>query len=258
MKCLLCTACRTYFRDPANQKLVRALFGDRGEDWAKVWEQEPDLIKLRHAYQMLTSEPRRGLSELQELADAGSPMSMVYLGDAFEMGTGTKVDLAEAATWFGRACQAGCADAFTHLGVVQSKLGDRGQAIETFMRGIAAGDRLTVYFLGSLYKNAPAPDRDLEKARELLARAAGWGNVYAQRDLASLLMKGDFGWRNRFRGLRLLLTSVRRALAVIRATDEQVAARSTQAKLQAPASPAARPELLQLDVTPPHPNPLRP
>jgi TPR repeat protein len=236
MRCVFCAACRSFFSDSAHQKVADALLGERGEDEAEIWEREPDLARLRSAYHALATEPRRALTELRELAQIGSAMSMMYLGNALERGIGTEVDLRQAATWFDGASKAGCALALAHLGCVQSELRDYGQAIETFTRGIAGGDRLSVYFLGSLFKSAPEPFRDMEKARELLARAADWGNVYAQRQLASLLMGGHDGVVNRLRGLQLLFLSARRGLAMVAATDRQALARSADPSLRTSSS----------------------
>lgn len=239
MKCLFCTACGTYFRDPANQALVSALFGEHAGDGREVWDREPDLSKLHGAYHALKSEPARGLTELRELAELGSQMSMMYLGDAFAKGFGAEVDLAQAASWFSRAGEAGYVPAFTHLGRVLSKMGDYAGAQDAFTRGVAAGDRLSVYFLGSLYKDAPAPYRDFEEAYALLTRAAQWGNVYAKRELASLLMGGHFGTLNRLRGLRLLFASLWQAFALIWAADGQSLDRGAEANLHAPSSAPA-------------------
>src|SRR5690349_4437601 len=102
MRCLLCPDCRTYFQDAANRPLLSALFGEHENDDAETWRREPDLSRLYDAYHALDADPLRGLAELQELAQIGSEMSMMYLGNAFATGNGATVDLAQAAIWFGR------------------------------------------------------------------------------------------------------------------------------------------------------------
>lgn len=226
MACVFCKLfCKQFFRDPQNRGFARALYGDRGETDAGIWEREPDIRKLRSAYDALKSEPNRGLAELRDLAEAGSAMAMVYLGSAYEHGKGTDLDLAQAIAWYRRAAEKGYVGALAHLGVAFLNAKDYVAARDAFERGIAAKDRMSVYWLAHLLIHAPEQFRDLNEneARLLFEKASGWNNVYATRNLSSLYMRGRFGFLGWFRGLRLLFVGIRQMDAVIEKDKKQLA-----------------------------------
>jgi TPR repeat protein len=72
-----------------------------------IWADEPDLDRLRSAYALQSSDPKRALAEFQALADIGSVMSLNYIAYIFEIGRGVPRDLAKAEEYYQRACN-GC------------------------------------------------------------------------------------------------------------------------------------------------------
>ena len=80
------------------------------------WSAERDYSALKRAHQLYERHPVEGLVHLKELANAGSPMSMVYIAHAFQEGNGTDKDLAEAERWYRRAAEAGSVCALHALG----------------------------------------------------------------------------------------------------------------------------------------------
>lgn len=47
------------------------------------WENEPDLDRLKLAFELRKSDQKRSLEEFRYLAEIGSVNSMIYLGEAF-------------------------------------------------------------------------------------------------------------------------------------------------------------------------------
>lgn len=220
MPCPFEISCREFFADPANDAYVRALLGDTEELAPGLWEREPDVSRLSAAFHAMRGNPDHALAELRALADAGSPMSMLYLGYMFAEGIGVPVDLKGAETWYRRAHDNHAPSALCRLGGVLERMGNFDAAEEVFSTGIAAGDRLCIHHLGYLYMQAAFPRRDLNKARGLLAQAASNGNFIAARDLAYLLIKGHFGLLNRIRGVWMLLAWTPKAISRLAAVPD--------------------------------------
>src|ERR1700759_562646 len=77
---------------------------------------EPDASALQRAYKLWRREPEKALDELRRLAERGSRMSMLYLGETFAKGRGAFVDLGEAENWYRQAAELGSLFAYYSLG----------------------------------------------------------------------------------------------------------------------------------------------
>lgn len=186
-------------------------------DDASAWQsqdvdQEPDLFKLNEAYGLLETNPGRAIGELESLAENGSVLSMIYLGWVYQ--TGKNMDLKKAESWLRRACDKGAKLAIYYLGHFYLKQREYEKAREIFMYGDSSDYTPATYCLAEMYVDGSGVNKQIEKARELLEKATALGHVFAKRSLAKLLMSGQFGFFNVFRGFFLLLGALKDGLVV--------------------------------------------
>jgi len=172
-----------------------------------IWEREPDQARLNRAAALLVTSPAQALTELQELAENGSVLSMVYLGHAFRNGTGTPIDLGKSEQWYRRAADAGSALAAGILGAYYFDIKQYARAEEFFKMSADRGYLPGMFRLATLYLDEAVIDPQPQKARELLERASALGHAVAKRRLAGLLARGGFGLVQRIRGYWLMLSS---------------------------------------------------
>ena len=107
-------------------------------------------------------------------ASRGDAQSMTELADAYDIGSGVKQDAAEALRLYRQAAEAGDPGAMVKLGKLCETDGcpakDSAQARQWYSKAADAGNVDGVYALSATYRFGP--DRDLERAEEIYARAA--------------------------------------------------------------------------------------
>ncbi len=162
----------------------------------------------------------KALTELKALAERHSLRAMVALGWAYRKGVGTSVDLGLANAWYGRAQNesTGSGDVDKEVayksGVFYIQQHQYEKAYSSFERGAMLGHVGCLRMLARMYVGGLGVERDPNKGREYLERAVLGGSVFAKRDLARLLMAGPFGWRNRMRGLYMLMRALREGFLI--------------------------------------------
>lgn len=169
----------------------------------QLLSKEPDLEKLRLAHRHLITDPKRALSELEELAECGSLMSLVYLGYIFEEGRTVPADLGKAKELYHRAYDGGSTTAAFCLGDMARKAGDTEKAKGWFEIGIGRGDPRAMYWLARQYL-AENP-RSRAEALALLERAYALGHLRSGKAIAVMRISGSSGLRGFLRGLWLYL-----------------------------------------------------
>jgi len=185
------------------------------------WDSEPDMEALRHFHAMLATDPVGALAGLKDLSDRGSVMSMVYVADAYRRGIGTGVDLLQSNEWFRRATDAGSMVASYELARNYLEANASDKALEMLSMGAEKGYPPSMNVLGMMYVRGRRVPRDFNRARELLEGAAAQGHLYAKANLTNLLIKGRFGFRQRLRGLRLILSVPKDLIAICRDSNSE-------------------------------------
>jgi len=152
------------------------------------------------------ASPVPSFDDLRKRAEAGSADAQFDLGLAYQLGLGTKRDLAAARQWFGKAAAQNHARAQAGLGFLL--LSGQGGPVdlpgaEKALR--AAGDQGEASAWANLAELALAsgPGRQAE-AIALLERAVGAGAVNARYRLGRLLIEGEMVAADAPRGLGLL------------------------------------------------------
>jgi uncharacterized protein len=179
------------------------------------WQGEPDLTELHHAYGLMMTDPARAIAKLTELAERGSPMSMVYLAEAYKKGTGVDVDVVKADELYDRAAKAGSVIALYNVGLDHLDKSQFSKAEEAFKISADKGYLASVRQLGKMYAKGIGVPEDVNTGREYLERASRAGYVFAKRDLALLLLRGKFGNLARIRGGWLFLVAIKDVFVVI-------------------------------------------
>jgi TPR repeat protein len=165
------------------------------------WEGEPDLDRLRLAYELRGTEPARALEEFKYLAGIGSVNSMVYLGEIFRDGIGTPVDIDESEKWFEKAWASGNISGLLHLGGLYLGKEQYEKAENVFKMAADRNYPPGIYWLARIYLRGPERFRDQKAGIDLLERASSLGHVHAKRDLSKYLLHGSSGILGRIRGL---------------------------------------------------------
>lgn len=170
------------------------------------------MAALSAAQELLTEEPERALQIFQELASKGSPMSMMYLGDAYRRGIGVSVDLESAKRWLKLASDAGSREAPHQLGLLLLDLKEYQQAIEMFRLGSSWHYLPSLYRLGVMFSDGVGVDPQETLARDFFEKASAGGHVFAKRRLASMLLRGSGGSRNIPGGVWLYISGLAEAI----------------------------------------------
>jgi len=127
------------------------------------------------------------------IADSGSVVAQLYLGWMYQTGKGVDKDLDQAENWYRQAIAGDPARGEFYLATVRRDRGDQKQAREWFERSAARGYAPAMYQLGRIYRCGYGVTVDRQKAFEYIERAAAKGHLFARRDIARNLLRGQSG-----------------------------------------------------------------
>jgi hypothetical protein len=170
------------------------------------WDREPDLHALRRAVDGLSHNVRQAVSDLEELVERGSAMSMYYLGVVYQRGDKIERDYAKAGYWYRRLSDWGSVLGLYYLGRLHKREGRHREAL------LELGDARLKDFgpalnsLGSMYFHGEGVARDRMRAKELWARAVAQGHILAKRNLGRYSILGAFGPKNILPGFGLFFS----------------------------------------------------
>jgi TPR repeat protein len=187
---------------------------------APNWADEPDLIELRQAYDLMTVDRPQALARLQSLADRGSTMSMLYIAKSYVTADLSKGNLLEAEKWYRRAADQGSDFALYSLGKLYIKMGQTAEAKAIFSSNSLRDYLPAIHELGRMYHYGIGGEKDLRLARSFLEKASAQGHVFAKRELAGLLSGGSFGLAQVPRGLYLFVNSIVDMIRVLKSESQ--------------------------------------
>jgi TPR repeat protein len=179
------------------------------------------------------------------LAEKGDADAAFNLGQAYRLGRGVKLDLAQAQTWLERAARQGHVDAQTTLGLLLFQNGNRMAAMRWLNGAAEAGEPRALLMVGTALYNGDGVARDPVKAYAYVSRAAAQGLAPAKATLAD--MDSVMPLEQRQEGVALAQSMLTRRLASeTKAPPAQkpsaakpATPKSAQAKPPAPPKPAA-------------------
>jgi uncharacterized protein len=169
------------------------------------------------------------------LAEKGDADAAFNLGQAYRLGRGVPLDLAQAQSWFDRAARKGHVDAQTTLGLLLFQNGNHVAAMRWLNSAAEAGEPRALLMVGTALYNGDGIPADHVKAYAYVSRAAAQGLAAAKATLAD--MDEVMPIEQRQKGV---------ALAQSMATEKKPAAPTavapkTAVAKPAPKSPAAKP-----------------
>lgn len=120
------------------------------------------------------------------LAEAGDPDASFNLGQAYRLGRGVVIDLAQAQNWLERAARKGHVDAQTTLGLLMFQNGNRVSAMRWLNLAAEAGEARALLMVGTALYNGDGVPADPIKAYAYVSRAAAQGLAPAKATLADM------------------------------------------------------------------------
>jgi cell division septation protein DedD len=120
------------------------------------------------------------------LAEAGDADAAFNLGQAYRLGKGVVIDLAQAQNWLERAARKGHVDAQTTLGLLLFQNGNRVGAMRWLGLAAEAGEARALLMVGTALYNGDGVAVDQVKAYAYVSRAAAQGLAPAKATLADM------------------------------------------------------------------------
>jgi hypothetical protein len=161
---------------------------DLSVDWKTHFNEEPDLVRLRQAQQLIETDPVKALSLLEQLSEEGSVISRLMVGDMYSSGVLGGPDLQAAEIWYRKAADAGSLSARYYLGRQYRRQARHEKALHEFQFAAARGYVPAIHFLGRAYLLGNGVAKDRKRARQLFERAAEQGNIPAKAAVASMII----------------------------------------------------------------------
>lgn len=155
-------------------------------------------VEAQYHLARLVSRGTKGLKQdyptalklYQDAAAKGHVPAMDALGQAYQQGRGTGVDLARAAEWFQKAADLNMADAQNNLGMLylegKGVARDLNKAFALFQAAASQRDPWGLNNLGGMYEMGWGTTVDKTKALDLYQQALAAGNDRAQANIDRL------------------------------------------------------------------------
>jgi TPR repeat protein len=172
------------------------------------WDAEPDIDQLRRSHELLSTDPVRAINELEQLAQLGSTMSILYIAHAYRTGIQGKPDLEKAEYWLLQDTNAGYTKSAYSLALVFRKQKKYLEAIKLCKGELLNSFAPALYLLGVMYKNGEGVSKNLRITRDCWENGASLGHLFSKRDLAFLLISGQFGFFQMARGVWIWLAAL--------------------------------------------------
>ena len=166
------------------------------------------------------------------LAEKGDADAQFNLGQAYRLGKGVPLDLAQAQNWLEQASRKGHVDAQSTLGLLLFQNGNRVSGMRWLKAAAEAGEPKSMLIVGTALYNGDGVPEDPVKAYAYVSRAAAQGLAPAQATLAD--MDATMPLEQRQKGVALAQAMVTEKAPVAAAPPVK-----TTSKKQVPAKPAA-------------------
>lgn len=128
----------------------------------------------------------RAVQEWRGPAQTGDADAQFNLAQAYKLGRGVPVDLAQAEDWYRRAALQGHPQAEDNYGLALFQNGKRQEAVSWLEKSANRGEARAQYVLGTMYFNGDIVRRDWVRAYALMTRASGAGLDQATKTLGEM------------------------------------------------------------------------
>ena len=124
--------------------------------------------------------------EWQQPAAAGDADAQFNLGQAYKLGRGVPMDMAQAERWYALAAQQGHRQAEDNYGLILFQNGKRADAVKWLEKSSQRGEARSQFVLGTMLFNGDAVAKDWRRAYALMTRASSAGLPQAASTLAEM------------------------------------------------------------------------
>ena len=124
--------------------------------------------------------------EWQQPAARGDADAQFNLGQAYKLGRGVPMDMAQAERWYALAAQQGHAQAEDNYGLILFQNGKRADAVKWLEKSSLRGEARSQFVLGTMLFNGDAVPKDWRRAYALMTRASSAGLPQAASTLAEM------------------------------------------------------------------------
>jgi len=129
----------------------------------------------------------------EELARAGDVQSQIYAAWMLHEGHGILRDKERALSWFERAATLGSKEGAFYCGRIAFGRNDYEKGLRWFRQAAAQEYGPALLWLGLAHVRGLGVATDRAKGIRFLERAADTGNFFAKRELALMMIRGEFG-----------------------------------------------------------------
>lgn len=129
----------------------------------------------------------------EELARAGDTPCQIYAGWMLYEGHGVPQDKERALSWFERAATLGSREGAFYCGRAAFGRSDYAMGLRWFHQAAAQEYGPALLWLGLAHMRGLGVTGDRAKGIRYLERAADTGNFFARRELALMMIRGEFG-----------------------------------------------------------------
>lgn len=182
------------------------------ESFIQALADEPDLDAFWDASAQLKIAPLLAIAKLEKLAERGSALSMLYIGDSYENGRGVERNVELGDQWYRRAADCGSIEAAHRLAFAYWHKHEYGRAIEELSKLSERGFTPAMFCLGSMYYVGKGVKPSVENAMKYWKMAEARGHILAKQRLSKLFRSGDLGFIYRIKGYIKLMMLIIPAL----------------------------------------------
>jgi TPR repeat protein len=172
------------------------------------------------------------------LAEKGDADAAFNLGQAYRLGKGVPLDLAQAQSWLERAARKGHSDAQATLGLLLFQNGNRVSGMRWLKLAAEAGEPRALLIVGTALYNGDGVPADPVTAYAYVSRAAAQGLAPAQATLADMDEVMPLEQRQKGVALAQSMVGAKKAAPVAPPPSKTASATPAAPKTPAPKAPA--------------------
>jgi TPR repeat protein len=188
--------------------------GKLGENLAREWSEELHAAELWDALQLMKRDCVAGLATLSELADGGSGLSQMYLGNIYLRGKyGVRQNFILGEKFLKQSADSGSIEGAFGFAWHLTNSGRHHDAIDQYKKLSDIGYSPAQYVLGWKYLNGEGVQRDLERAMSYFVLAERGGHLHAANQICRILIRYRGDIISRLRGV---LKKIKLAVPFIR------------------------------------------
>lgn len=156
----------------------------------------------------LSKDAKTAFGYLERSVERGANAGLLDLGQMYEKGVGTDIDLHQARHFYEQAALQGNAGAQHHLATLYwEHFEDQKQAVYWYEHSVAQNFPLSYYKLGEIHRRGDEKLRNLTKALGLYMRGADLDEPYSMTMLGYLYNNGIIVLKNEKKGHEYLLSA---------------------------------------------------